>query len=43
MRPLGGFIRAFPRKENIDYYKKFINLNLSENEMLWEKIKQINI
>ena len=43
MRPLGGFIRVFPRKENIDYYKKFINLNLSENEMLWEKIKQINI
>jgi hypothetical protein len=43
MRPLGGFIRAFPRKENIDYYKKFINVNISENEILWEKIKKINI
>ncbi len=43
MRPIGGFIRVFPRKENIDYYKKFINLNISENEILWEKIKKINI
>ena len=42
-RPMGGFIRVFPRKDNIDYYKQFFNDPGVENLKMWEKIKQLDI
>ena len=38
-RPTGGFERIFPRKETIDYYKKFLVNPGEENIKLWEKLK----
>ena len=38
-RPSGGFERIFPRKENIEYYRQFIEHPGEENEKLWETIK----
>ena len=38
-RPSGGFERIFPRKENIEYYRQFIERPGEENEKLWETIK----
>ncbi len=37
-RPIGGFVRSFPRKDNIDYYKKFFKNPIEKNVLLWEKI-----
>ena len=43
-RQTGSFIRVFPRKENIDYYKKFLQYNIAEeNLLLWKKLKNIDI
>ena len=41
-RPSFGFIRAFPRKDNVDYYKKFFFNPTQENLALWERLKNIN-
>jgi len=38
-RPRGDFELIFPLKNNIDIYKKFFRVNLTENEKFWEKIK----
>ena len=38
-RPRGNFELIFPLKNNIDIYKKFFRIRLSENEKFWEKIK----
>lgn len=38
-RPSGGFERIFPRKENINKYKKYISRPGAENEALWNKLK----
>ena len=37
-RPLGGFERIFPLKDNIKYYSKFLNKPGDENLALWKKI-----
>ena len=39
-RPRGKFELIFPLKENIDKYKKLFKLNLIENKLLWEHIKE---
>lgn len=38
-RPTGEFQRLFPLKDNIDYYKQFINNPEKENIALWEAMK----
>ena len=40
-RPRGGFVRAFPRKDNVDYYKKFFYKPSKENVALWKRLKEI--
>ena len=40
-RPSGGFVRAFPRKDNVDYYKKFFYKPSLENLALWDRLKKI--
>ena len=30
IRPIGGFVRAFPRKENIEYFRQFFNYTKSD-------------
>ena len=42
-RPMGGFVRSFPRKDNINYYKKFFNNPIEKNLLLWEKIIEYNL
>jgi len=42
MRPNGGFIRIFPKKNNIDVYRKFLEKPGEENEALWKYIKGEN-
>ena len=42
-RPNGGFVRSFPRKDNIDYYKKFFTNPIETNLLLWEKIIEYNL
>ena len=37
-RPSGGFHRLFPLKNNIEYYKKFIENPGDENIALWKKM-----
>ena len=39
-RPSGGFQRLFPLKNNIDYYKKFIENPEEENLALWKAMKE---
>jgi hypothetical protein len=41
-RPSGGFVRAFPRKDNVDYYKKFFYKPSKENVALWRRLKEID-
>lgn len=41
VRPSGGFERVFPKRGNIDYYKKYINNPEKENLALWEKLKDM--
>ena len=38
-RPKGGYELIFPRKENIDYYSKFIKVD-EVNKKLWEILKK---
>ena len=38
-RPRGDFELIFPLKDNIDIYRKYFRVNLTENEKFWEKIK----
>ncbi|KAL6611040.1 TTL-domain-containing protein [Neocallimastix sp. 'constans'] len=42
-RPLGGFERIFPKKENIDYYKKFFKKVTPNNQVLWDEIKKFDL
>ena len=35
-RPTGGFERIFPKKDNIEYYRQFIEKPEEENEALWK-------
>ena len=42
LRPSGGFERAFPKKNNIDYYKKFFENISQENLILWDKLKNMD-
>ena len=42
-RPMGGFIRVFPRKDNIDYYKQFFKDPVEENLVLWDEIQKLDI
>jgi hypothetical protein len=42
-RPMGDFIRVFPRKDNIDYYKQFFEEPTQENLVLWEELKKLDI
>ncbi len=41
-RPLGGFIRVFPRKDNYKYYKQFFSEPVEENLELWKEIEKID-
>ena len=38
-RPRGKFELIFPLKDNIDKYSKLFKLNLIENKLFWEHIK----
>ena len=40
-RVSGGFERAFPKKSNVDYYKKFFSNVSQENLLLWERLKNM--
>ena len=40
-RPKGNYERIFPVKNHIQIYKKFFSQVTKENEMLWEKIENI--
>jgi hypothetical protein len=40
---MGDFIRVFPRKDNIDYYKQFFEEPTQENLVLWDKLKKLDI
>jgi len=40
-RPLGGFKRIFPLKNNIDYYRKYFKEISSNNQALWNEIQKI--
>ena len=42
-RPLGGFIRVFPRRDNYKYYKQFFSDPGDENLELWKQIEKIDI
>ena len=42
-RPMGDFERIFPKKDNIDYYKKFFDEPSQENLKLWDEIKKFDI
>ena len=42
-RPFGGWIRSFPRIDNIDYYRKFIPNPIEQNLALWKKMVELNI
>ena len=37
-RPRGGYELIFPKKENINKYKKYFIYNTKENELFWSKI-----
>ena len=39
-RPMGGWSRIFPLKNNINYYKQFIEDPGKENLKLWKKLKK---
>ena len=39
-RPSGGFERIFPLKDNIDYYKQFLDQPGKENIALWDEMKK---
>ena len=39
-RPMGGWSRIFPLKNNINYYKQFIENPGKENLKLWRKLKK---
>ena len=41
-RPLGRFIRVFPRKDNYKYYKQFFSDPVEENLELWKEIEKID-
>ncbi len=41
-RPKGNFELVFPLKNNIDKYKKLFRVNLKENELFWQKIKEMD-
>ena len=40
---MGDFERIFPKKDNIDYYKKFFDEPSQENLKLWDEIKKFDI
>ena len=42
-RPIGGWIRSFPTKDNIEYFRKFFKNPIEENLGLWKKIIELNI
>ena len=42
-RPMGNFIRVFPKKDNIEYYKQFFVNPVEENLALWDEIQKLNI
>ena len=39
-RPRGNFELIFPLAKNVDYYKKFFELSLRSNYLLWKSIKE---
>jgi len=41
-RPMGGFERIFPKKDNIGYYKPFFETITPNNEALWDEILNNN-
>jgi len=39
-RPMGGFERIFPLKNNIDKYKKYFEVISANNQALWDEIQR---